>query len=144
MRAMTRLRVFVTIAILGLAAAVVRTGSADLAGWDPKAAASYLDTRAAFWATWSNAQRDHGTFCISCHTTLPYAMARPVLRQVLGETAAGSVENRILDNVLTRARGYKDMEPFYPDQTRGIPKTSESRAIETVATATVIVPRNSE
>ena len=145
MKAKTRLDVFVTIGIVGIGAAVVRSsGSADLAGWDPKAAASYLDTRAASWAAWSNAQRDHGTFCISCHTTLPYAMARPVLRRVLGEAAPGPAESRILDNLLTRARGYKDMEPFYPDQTRGVPKTSESRAIESVMNALVLVTRDSE
>jgi len=145
MKMMTRVHLFVTIGIVGLAAGVVRSsGPVDLTGWDPKAAASYLDTRAAFWATWPNAQRDHGTFCISCHTTLPYAMARPVLRQALGETAPGGAERRILDNLLTRARGYRDMEPFYPDQTRGIPKTSESRAIESVMNALVLVTRDSE
>jgi squalene-hopene/tetraprenyl-beta-curcumene cyclase len=145
MKAMTRLHVLATIGIVGMGAAVVRSsGPADLAGWDPKAAASYLDSRAASWATWSNAQRDHGTFCISCHTTLPYAMARPALRRALGETAPGGAERRILDNLLTRARGYKDMEPFYPDQTRGVPKTSESRAIESVMNALVLVTRDSE
>jgi len=145
MRAITGLHVLATIGIVGIGVAVVRSsGHADLAGWDPKAAASYLDSRAASWATWSNAQRDHGTFCISCHTTLPYAMARPALRRALGETAPGAAERRILDNLLTRARGYKDMEPFYPDQTRGVPKTSESRAIESVMNALVLVTRDSE
>lgn len=146
MKAMTRLHVFVTICgIVGVASAVVRgSRPAELAGWNPRAAASYLDSRAAFWATWPNAQRDHGTFCTSCHTTLPYAMARPVLRRVLGETAPGPAESRIFENVLTRARGYKDMEPFYPDQTRGVPKTSESRAIESVMNALVLVTRDSE
>src|SRR5207245_7195376 len=33
-------------------------------------------------------------------------------------------------------------EPWYPDQTRGIPKTSESRAIESVMNALVIVRRD--
>jgi squalene-hopene/tetraprenyl-beta-curcumene cyclase len=145
MKAMTRFRLFVAIGIFGIAAAAVRgSGPGDVTGWDPKAAASYLDARAASWAAWPNAQRDHGTFCISCHTTLPYAIARPVLRRVLGETAPGAAERRILDNLLTRARGYKDMEPFYPDQTRGIPKTSESRAIESVMNALVLVTRDGE
>ena len=71
-------------------------------------------------------------------------MARPALRRVLGETAPGPAESRILDNLLTRARGYKDMEPFYPDQTRGVPKTSESRAIESVMNALVLVTRDTE
>lgn len=130
---------------LGVAEAVVRgAGLADPAEWNPKTAAAYLDSRATFWATWSNAQRDHGTFCISCHTTLPFAIARPALRDVLGEKAPGVAESKIFDNLLTRARGHKDMEPFYPDQTRGIPKTSESRAIESVMNALVLVTRDRE
>jgi squalene-hopene/tetraprenyl-beta-curcumene cyclase len=118
--------------------------AADPPGWDARAAASYLDGRATFWTTWPNAARDHDTFCISCHTTLPFAIARPVLRGVLGEKAPGTAESRIFDNLLTRARGYKEMEPFYPDQTRGIPKTSESRAIESVMNALVLATRDAE
>src|SRR5215470_14941728 len=34
--------------------------------WNTKAAASYLDQRAAWWAGWSAAGRDHNTFCVSC------------------------------------------------------------------------------
>jgi hypothetical protein len=39
------------------------------AAWNAKAAAAYLDQRMAWWVDWSNAQRDHQTFCISCHTS---------------------------------------------------------------------------
>ena len=47
-----------------------------------------------------------------------------------------------MGNLLTRARNWRDVEPWYPDQTRGIPKTSESRAIESVMNALVIVRRD--
>jgi len=114
----------------------------DSGGWSPQAAAAYLDSRATFWSTWPNAARDHGTFCISCHTTLPFAIARPALRGLLGESGPGAAETKILENLLTRARGYREMEPFYPDQTRGIPKTSESRAIEAVMNAVVLTTRD--
>jgi len=117
---------------------------ADRPGWDAKAAASYLDGRAEWWTTWPSAKRDHGTFCISCHTTLPYALARPVLRRVLGEREPGSTEAKIVDNLLVRARQWRDIEPFYPDQTRGVPKTSESRAIESVMNALVLARRDAE
>src|SRR5215218_2515713 len=106
--------VTLTIVTFGARGAVVRgAAAADPPGWDAKAAASYLDDRATFWATWPNAARDRGTFCISCHTTLPFAIARPPLRGILGEKAPGTVENRIFDNLLTRARNHKEMEPFY-------------------------------
>src|SRR5262245_54383321 len=133
--------------VLAGAIAIGATAAAiepDARGWDPKAAASYLDERATFWATWPNAARDRGTFCISCHTTLPFAIARPALRGVLGEKAPGAAEGRIFDNLLTRARNYKEMEPSNPDQPPGIPKTSESRAIESVMNALVLATRDAE
>jgi squalene-hopene/tetraprenyl-beta-curcumene cyclase len=114
----------------------------DAAGWDAKAAAKYLDARAEFWSTWPNASRDRGTFCISCHTTLPFALARPALRAPLGEREPSPAESKILNNLLARARNWRDIEPFYPDQTRGIPKTSESRAIEAVMNALVLSRRD--
>src|SRR5262249_3026424 len=92
----------------------------DASGWDPKAAAAYLDGRAAWWTTWPNAARDRGTYCMSCHTTLPYALARPQLRGLLNERAPSPTEDKILDNLLIRARNWREVEPWYPDQTRGI------------------------
>jgi squalene-hopene/tetraprenyl-beta-curcumene cyclase len=115
---------------------------AEPAGWDPKAAAAYLDSRAEFWTTWSNAQRDRGTFCMSCHTTLPYALARPALRKPLGEHEPSVAEKKIVGNLMTRAQNWRDVEPWYPDQRNGIPKTSESRAIEAVMNALVIARRD--
>jgi squalene-hopene/tetraprenyl-beta-curcumene cyclase len=114
----------------------------DATGWDAKAAARYLDARAEFWSTWPNAARDRGTFCISCHTTLPFAIARAALRGPLGEREPSPAESKILNNLLTRARNWREIEPFYPDQTRGIPKTSESRAIEAVMNALVLSRRD--
>ena len=138
-----------TVASIGLllACSVVAATSKSVTGsspdqFDAKAAAAYLDARAEWWSTWPNAQRDRGTFCISCHTTLPYALARPELRAPLGERQPLSAESKILDTLLTRARSWRDIEPFYPDQTRGIPKTSESRAIEAVMNALVLSRRD--
>ena len=125
------------IAILSVVAIGRRleAGPPDVPGWDAKAAAAYLDARAEWWTTWPNAARDRGTYCMSCHTTLPYALARPALRGPLGEREPSTAEGKIFGNLLTRARNWRDVEPWYPDQTRGIPKTSESRAIESVMNA---------
>ena len=120
----------------------LRQVGADAPGWDPKAAAAYLDGRATWWTTWPNAARDRGTYCMSCHTTLPYALARPELRGLLNERAPSAAEEKIMGNLLTRARSWHDVEPWYPDQTRGIPKTSESRAIESVMNALVLSRRD--
>ncbi len=121
----------------------VRAGAPnDPVGWDAAAAARYLDGRATWWTTWPNAARDRGTYCMSCHTTLPYALARPALRGLLNEGGPSAGEQKIVGNLLTRARAWRDVEPWYPDQTRGIPKTSESRAIESVMNALVLSRRD--
>lgn len=117
-----------------------RSGADD--GWNAKAAAAYLDGRAEWWTTWPNAARDRGTYCMSCHSTLPYALARPALRSLLNERGPSAAEDKIMGNLLTRARAWRDVEPWYPDQTRGIPKTSESRAIESVMNALVLSRRD--
>src|SRR5262245_19842609 len=76
-------------------------GAAD-PGWDAKGAAAYLDGRAEWWTTWPNAARDRGTYCMSCHTTLPYAIARPALRPLLGEEGPSAAERKIVGNLETR------------------------------------------
>jgi squalene-hopene/tetraprenyl-beta-curcumene cyclase len=39
---------------------------------------------------------------------------------------------------------WKDVEPFYPDQTRGLPKTSESRATEAILNALILSTRDAQ
>ena len=140
------LRLFVPAGLVLLVAfavsAALHAGPSDPPAWNPKTAATYLDGRAEWWTTWSNAQRDRGTYCMSCHTTLPYALARPALRGLLSERGPSPAEEKIVGNLLTRARNWRDVEPWYPDQTRGIPKTSESRAIESVMNALVLSRRD--
>src|SRR4051812_35589318 len=87
--------------------------------WNPKAAAAYLDERAIWWMNSQTAARDHGTFCISCHTAVPYALARPKLRSRLDEHEASAAEQRRLMNVTTRVRSWRKVEPFYSDDKRG-------------------------
>ena len=134
-------------AALALITALATAGRPSATGpapssWDARAAAAYLDGRAEWWTTWPNAARDRGTYCMSCHTTLPYALARPELRTLLEEREPSPAEEKIVGNLLARARAWREVEPWYPDQTRGIPKTSESRAIEAVMNALVLSRRD--
>jgi squalene-hopene/tetraprenyl-beta-curcumene cyclase len=103
-----------------------------------KGAATYLDGRMSWWMDWPGAVRDHDTFCVSCHTAVPYAMARPALRQALGEQGPSAVETRMLTNVTKRVRLWDELEPFYPDKTRGVPKTAESRGTESILNAIIL------
>lgn len=112
--------------------------------WNVRAAATYLDSRQEWWMKWPNAARDHGTACVSCHTALPYALARPQLRTALAERDLAAPERTMLDHVVKRVRLWKDVEPFYPDQTRGLPKTSESRGTEAILNALILANRDAE
>lgn len=106
--------------------------------WDPKAAATYLDQREQWWSGWQEAAREQGTFCVSCHTAVPYALARPVLRKVLGESAATDNERILLENVRKRVRLWKEIAPVYNDKEDGPNKSAESRATEAVLLAFVL------
>lgn len=106
--------------------------------WDQKAAAAYLDQRAGWWMGWQRAQRDHDTFCVSCHTAVPYAMSRPSLRAALGEQGPSANERKLLDNVAKRVRLWKEVAPFYTDADRGVYKSVESRGTESVLNALIL------
>jgi squalene-hopene/tetraprenyl-beta-curcumene cyclase len=110
-----------------LPAGQARGGAADPPPWSPRAAAQYLDGRAAWWLTWSGAARGHGTACLSCHTTLPFALARPALGERLGAAEAGAAEKKLLDILKQRVENWEDIVadsppgkdpllPFYPKQ----------------------------
>ena len=106
--------------------------------WSEAAAAAYLDARLDWWMSWPGAVRDHETFCVSCHTVAPYALARPTLRAVLAERVPSPTERKLLANVTKRVRMWNEVEPFYPDATRGVPKTAESRGTESILNALIL------
>lgn len=112
------------------------------AEWDQAAAADYLDGRQVWWRTWPNAARDHDTSCVSCHTTLPYALARSALRSPLGETGPTIPETDLLADVSKRVALWNEVDPYYPDQTVGLPKTSESRGTEAILNALILSTRD--
>src|SRR5262245_34501325 len=65
--------------------------------WNAHAAAKYLDQRGDEWLNWSGAARGQGTACLSCHTAMPVALARPALAKQLGETAASEIEKKMIE-----------------------------------------------
>jgi squalene-hopene/tetraprenyl-beta-curcumene cyclase len=136
------MRLRYAICILAAASLFAADESATVAGsvsWNPKAASTYLDGRQSWWMGWSTAKRDHETFCVSCHTVLPYAMGRPALRAALAEQGPSPVETKLLANVTKRVRMWQEVEPFYPDKLRGVPKTAESRGTESIMNAIILV-----
>ncbi len=108
------------------------------AGWDRQAAARYLDSREVWWQSWDRAQKDHGTYCISCHTQMPYALARPALRKDLSEPAPAGAEQAMLASIEKRVRLWKEVEPFYLDAKYGAGKEIESRNAESVLNSVIL------
>lgn len=106
--------------------------------WNKQAAAKFLDDRETWWQAWPRAQKDHGTLCISCHTVVPYAMARPELRHDLTEPATTEPEQVMLASVQKRVGDWAGMAPFYPDEKYGKGKAAESRATEAVLNAVIL------
>lgn len=108
--------------------------------WNPKAAAQYLDARAEEWLRWSGSARGQGTVCLSCHTTLPFALARPAL----GESAAekqllASVSKRVenWDKIVSGAdEGESPFAPYYPNR-----RKASALSTEAVLNALVLVRR---
>jgi len=109
--------------------------------WDQKAAAAYLDQREGWWMEWTGAARDHGTFCVSCHTSVAYALSRPALRDALAEEGPSVNERKLLDNVTKRVRLWKEVGPFYSDQGY---KAAESRGTEAVLNALILASHDAQ
>jgi len=128
--------------IIATGCTVSRTKPVASSSWVPKTAAQYLDYRASWWMEWNGASRDHGTFCISCHTALPYALARPALRPALAEQGLSANEQKLLDNVTKRVRLWNEVEPYYGDA--GYGKGLESRGTEAVLNALILASYDSE
>jgi squalene-hopene/tetraprenyl-beta-curcumene cyclase len=114
-----------------------RSPDSYLPKWDATRAAAYLDSRELWWQGWAPAQRDHGTICISCHTVVPYAMARPALRQAVDEIAMSPPEKVLMDSVEKRVGSWSQMAPFYSDRD-GWDKAAQSRATEAVMNAVIL------
>jgi squalene-hopene/tetraprenyl-beta-curcumene cyclase len=122
-----------------LVTACSRSQPTAAGAWSPDAAAAYLDRRAEWWTRWQGAARDHGTFCISCHTTLPYALSRAALRERLGDEQPCDIERRLLDSVVIRVRRWNEVAPYYTDRDgRGDVKARESRGTESILNAVIL------
>lgn len=85
---------------IGMMLGCVLAAAADK-GWNPAAAATYLDQRQEAWFGWAPAKSQGGP-CLSCHTGLPYLLARPRLRAVLGQKEPGRFETGLLNGLRAR------------------------------------------
>jgi squalene-hopene/tetraprenyl-beta-curcumene cyclase len=81
--------------------------------WDRTKATQYLDGRGENWFNFGAAHRGQGpssTSCVSCHSLLPYALARPVLRRLSNEIQPTKLETRILVQTKQRVANWDKLE----------------------------------
>lgn len=134
----------VTTSALGLSLLTLSAAPAPTdPGWDRAAAARYLDARMDQW--WAKAKPlrtgSEQAKCLSCHTAIPYAMARPLLRFGMGVAEPTAHETRVLDTVRLRVAHLDDSAPFY-EHTEA--KKAESRGVEAVLNAFVLTQHDAQ
>lgn len=99
--------------VLAWCAAATPTSAGDVIAWNKRLAGQYLDERAQKWFEFSAADRGVGTAkisCVSCHSLLPYALARPVLRKLTGTIEATSLETRLLEQIESRVEHWRELD----------------------------------
>jgi squalene-hopene/tetraprenyl-beta-curcumene cyclase len=117
---------------------------ANFARANRDAVARYLDARMDAW--WAKAKPlktgASEVKCLSCHTAVPYALARSAMRVVSdrvtaepGLLAPTAHEERLLDTVRQRVAAGDAAQPYY-DHTEA--KKVESRGVEAVLNAVVL------
>lgn len=111
--------------------------------WNARAAAAYLDGRQSWWESWPKARRDLGTSCVSCHTALPYSLARPAIGGVLHDTVTPTPERKLVEDVATRVRAWSEIAPYYGGKgAKGRTRAIESRGSEAIIDALVLASRD--
>ncbi|MGH9735274.1 MAG: hypothetical protein ACRD8A_11875 [Candidatus Acidiferrales bacterium] len=91
---------------------------------------------------WKNAVRGPSTFCVSCHTTVPYLLARPQLDRVLGENGTSPDEQKLIDDVVARVRNWAADKPYYADSKENPHQSQNARGTESVLNAFILVSRD--
>src|SRR5438094_8176294 len=120
-------RLLIVLVLIVVACPMARAGG-EHKSWKPDEALKYLDERQRAWFAFSSADRGEGetrTSCVSCHTVLPYALARPVLRQLVGAVTATDQEKKLLVQTRMRVENWKELDSekfglFYDSNARKI------------------------
>ena len=100
--------------------------------WNQKDATTYLDQHESMWTSWPTASREQGTFCVSCHTAMPYALSRRAMDLTLGENDLSANERKLVGNITKRVRLWKSIPPYYKGE------AEQSRGTEAVLNALIL------
>jgi len=81
--------------------------------WNARLAEQYMDSRQKEWLAWPTAMAS-GVACVSCHTGLPYLVARPALRRSLGERTGPTLYENMLDASMRATVTRTDAKDLFP------------------------------
>ncbi len=112
-------------------------------GWKPEDARRYLDEREKAWFEYSPASRGEGmtqSTCVSCHSVLPYALARPALSKLVAGDTATEFEKKLLAQTKNRVANWKklDTAPYSLLYDFSEQKKKESWGTEAVLNAVIL------
>ena len=124
----------------GASAQVTPATGAAGGGWNRVAAAAYLDQRMDEWFARAEKLRtgEGRTTCVSCHTVIPYALARPALRRTKNGKAPDAPtpqETRLVEETSRRVETYDTHQLLYDFDED---KKGESRGTEAVLYALIL------
>lgn len=108
---------------------------------DADAAGAYLDERAQNWFEFdSRGEGATRSTCLSCHTVVPYMLARPALRKLTATAAPTAAESQLLAQTRMRVANWPRLDTeafglFYDDDDQ---KKTQSWGTEAVFNALVL------
>jgi squalene-hopene/tetraprenyl-beta-curcumene cyclase len=111
--------------------------------WNKSGAGQYLDRRGENWFKFGGANRGEGasaSHCISCHTLLPYALARPALRRLSDEKAPSEWETKTLEQTKLRVANWDQLDEVEYQLMYDFdePKKKQSRGTEAILNALIL------
>ena len=130
--------VFLALTCLAVArASPAQSTTAASGSWNREAAAAYLDRRIDEWFARGDKLRtgEGRTVCVSCHTVIPYALARPALRRAMHVSSPTPQEARLVDETSRRVQTYDSHQLLYDFEED---KKGESRGTESVLYALIL------
>jgi hypothetical protein len=112
-------------------------------------AITYLDARQDAWSRFAKAERGRGadrTTCVSCHTGISYALARPALGRFAAGPGPAEPKARMLAAVILRVEHWAELDSprfrlMYDANDR---KKAESRGTEAVVNALILARDDAE
>jgi hypothetical protein len=136
------IRLIIAVGLIAISAGQAIAGDSE----DParlRRASAYLDARQDEWSRFSKAQRGEGaerTACVSCHTGVGYALARPSLAPFAEKSGPPPIELKMAAAVALRVEHLAELdsprfELMYDHDDR---KKVESRGTEAVLNALVL------